>query len=46
MAVAGPAGDADVNAVVGGYLKQDPESLGYAAVIEWTNPDADRSRAG
>jgi hypothetical protein len=29
-----------VLAVVGGYLKNDPESLGYAAVIEWQNPDA------
>ena len=25
--------------VVGGYLKGDPESLGYAAVIEWLNPE-------
>lgn len=25
--------------VVSGYLKMDPESLGYAALIEWTNPD-------
>lgn len=24
--------------VVGGYLQHDPESLGYAAVIEWLNP--------
>ena len=24
-------------AVVGGYLRHDPESLGYAAVIEWIN---------
>lgn len=24
--------------VVQGYLKNDPESLGYAAVIEWLNP--------
>ncbi len=24
--------------VVGGYLKNDPESLGYAAIIEWLNP--------
>lgn len=24
--------------VVGGYLQNDPESLGYAAVIEWLNP--------
>ncbi|HUF46477.1 MAG TPA: GNAT family N-acetyltransferase [Vicinamibacterales bacterium] len=28
-----------VLAVVEGYLRQDPESLGYAAVIEWLNPD-------
>ena len=27
-----------VLAVVSGYLKNDPESLGYAAVIEWLNP--------
>lgn len=26
--------------VVSGYLKFDPESLGYAAIIEWRNPDA------
>ena len=25
-------------AVVQGYLRHDPESLGFAAVIEWTNP--------
>jgi hypothetical protein len=25
-------------AVVGGYLRNDPESLGYAAVIEWLHP--------
>jgi GNAT superfamily N-acetyltransferase len=25
--------------VVGGYLVNDPESLGYAAVIEWLNPE-------
>ncbi|HVB38347.1 MAG TPA: hypothetical protein VND92_07410 [Vicinamibacterales bacterium] len=24
--------------VVAGYLQHDPESLGYAAVIEWMNP--------
>jgi GNAT superfamily N-acetyltransferase len=24
--------------VVSGYLRQDPESLGFAAVIEWLNP--------
>jgi len=28
-----------VLAVVGNYLQHDPESLGYAAVIEWLNPD-------
>ena len=27
-----------VLAVVPGYLRQDPESLGWAAVIEWLNP--------
>ena len=27
-----------VLAVVSGYLLHDPESLGYAAVIEWLNP--------
>ncbi len=27
-----------VLAVVENYLKEDPESLGYAAVIEWLNP--------
>jgi hypothetical protein len=26
-----------VMAVVEGYLRHDPESLGYAAVIEWIN---------
>ncbi|MEO8026014.1 MAG: hypothetical protein ABI823_06055 [Bryobacteraceae bacterium] len=26
--------------VVGGYLRHDPESLGYAAVIEWPNEHA------
>lgn len=25
--------------VVSGYLKSDPESMGYAAIIEWQNPD-------
>ena len=25
--------------VISGYLRHDPESLGYAAVIEWINPD-------
>jgi GNAT superfamily N-acetyltransferase len=29
--------------VVSGYLRDDPESLGYAAVIEWLNPDANPS---
>ena len=28
----------DVLGVVAGYLHSDPESLGYAAVIEWLNP--------
>jgi GNAT superfamily N-acetyltransferase len=28
-----------VLAVVSGYLAQDPESLGHAAVIEWINED-------
>ena len=28
-----------VFAVVSDYLKNDPESLGYAALIEWLNPD-------
>jgi len=28
----------DVIAVVSGYLRHDPESLGWAAVIEWLNP--------
>jgi GNAT superfamily N-acetyltransferase len=32
----------DVVAVVRGYLHNDPESLGYAAVIEWLNPDVAR----
>ncbi len=26
--------------VVSGYLRHDPESLGFAAIIEWQNPDA------
>lgn len=30
-----------VIAVVAGYLRHDPESLGYAAVIEWINPAVD-----
>lgn len=29
-----------VLSVVSGYLRHDPESLGYAAVIEWINPAA------
>ncbi len=29
----------EVVAVVHSYLMHDPESLGYAAVIEWLNPD-------
>jgi len=29
-----------VLAVVSGYLRHDPESLGFAAVIEWVNPQA------
>jgi GNAT superfamily N-acetyltransferase len=29
-----------VIAVARGYLRDDPESLGYAAVIEWLNPEA------
>jgi GNAT superfamily N-acetyltransferase len=29
----------DVLAVVSGYLRHDPESLGHAALIEWMNPD-------
>jgi GNAT superfamily N-acetyltransferase len=29
-----------VLAVVSGYLRHDPESLGFAALIEWVNPDA------
>jgi hypothetical protein len=28
-----------VFAVVHGYLRNDPESHGYAALIEWLNPD-------
>ncbi len=28
-----------VVAVVSGYLRSDPESLGFAAVIEWINPE-------
>ncbi len=30
----------EVLAVVGGYLRNDAESLGYAAIIEWLNPEA------
>lgn len=33
-----------VLAVVGGYLGQDPESLGHAAVIEWINEKVATSR--
>jgi GNAT superfamily N-acetyltransferase len=33
----------DIVAVVHGYLRHDPESLGYAAVIEWLNPAIARS---
>jgi len=29
----------DVLAVVHAYLRNDPESLGYAAIIEWLNPE-------
>lgn len=32
--------------VVPGYLRQDPESLGYAAVIEWLNPAVAQAGAG
>lgn len=35
-----------VLAVVADYLPQDPASLGYAAVIEWLNPDYDASTDG
>lgn len=34
-----------VLAVVSSYLRHDPESLGWAAVIEWLNPDAPENRA-
>jgi hypothetical protein len=34
-----------VLAVVSGYLRHDPESLGFAAVIEWLNPDAPENAA-
>lgn len=33
-----------VLAVVSGYLMNDPESLGYAAIIEWLNHDVVRPR--
>lgn len=32
----------EVLAVVHSYLRNDPESLGYAAVIEWLNPELAR----
>lgn len=32
----------EVVGVVGGYLRNDPDSLGFAAVIEWLNPDVAR----
>ena len=32
----------EVVAVVHGYLRNDPESSGYAAVIEWLNPEVAR----
>ncbi len=32
--------------VVSGYLRSDAESLGYAAIIEWLNPDVASSLAG
>lgn len=28
--------------VIPDYLRHDPESLGYAALIEWLNPDVAR----
>lgn len=31
--------DFHVLAIVHGYLREDPESKGFAAVIEWLNPD-------
>ncbi len=31
--------DFHVLGVVSGYLRHDPESMGYAAVIEWLNPE-------
>jgi GNAT superfamily N-acetyltransferase len=33
-----------VLAVVSGYLRRDPESLGFAALIEWLNPEAPENR--
>lgn len=30
----------EVKGVVSGYLPRDPESLGWAAIIEWIHPDA------
>lgn len=30
----------EVKGVVSGYLPRDPESQGWAAIIEWINPDA------
>lgn len=33
-----------VLAVASGYLRHDPESLGWAAVIEWVNPAAPENR--
>ena len=35
-----------VLAVTSGYLRQDPESLGKAAVIEWLNPEARAADGG
>lgn len=36
----------EVIAVVSGYLRHDPESLGHAAVIEWLNPAVTSPDAG
>ncbi|HSA55066.1 MAG TPA: GNAT family N-acetyltransferase [Gemmatimonadaceae bacterium] len=36
----------DVLAVVPSYLRHDPESGGWAAVIQWVNPDAPELRQG
>jgi GNAT superfamily N-acetyltransferase len=54
--VAGRLGDATLSfqlrqgfhvlGVVPNYLKADPESLGWAAVIEWRNPAADNALPG